>query len=100
MHAPLAHITGHALCESLTRYKNNPNSFENIWVNTGPGTTTIGAIKYLYDVTPEWADHACGDGFLLVHHSRAVASYGYDELAYKVFAEGNWREARPPHRRA
>lgn len=136
MHAPLAHITGHAsyecflmyavgtpwciengliisrkkhpvieaiihaLCESLTRYKNNPNSFENIWVNTGPGITTIGAIKYLYDVTPEWADHACGDGFLLGHHSRAVASYGHDELAYKAFSEGNWRKARPPHRRA
>ncbi|WP_259328613.1 glycosyltransferase family 32 protein [Acetobacter pasteurianus] len=136
MHAPLAHITGHAsyecflmyavgtpwciengliisrkkhpvieaiihaLCESLTRYKNNPNSFENIWVNSGPGTTTIGTIKYLYDVTPEWADHACGDGFLLGHHSRAVASYGHDELAYKAFSEGNWRKARPPHRRA
>lgn len=134
MHAPLAHITGHAsyecflmyavgnpwciengliisrkkhpvieaiihaLCESLTLYKNNPNSFENIWVNTGPGTTTIGAIKYLYDATPEWAPRACGDGFLLGHHSRAVASYGHDELAYKVSAEGNWRKATPPHR--
>lgn len=59
-------------------------------MNTGPGTTTIGAIKYLYDVTPEWADHACGDGVLLGdHNSRAVASYGHDELAYKAFSEGN-----------
>lgn len=95
---PLIESIIHELCASLTRYKENPNSFENIWVNTGPGVTTIGAIKYLFDTTPPEAPQATGEGFLLGHHSRAHVSYGHDELAYKGSAAGNWRRARPPHR--
>lgn len=95
---PLIEGIIHALCESLTRYKNNSTSFENIWMNTGPGVTTIGAIKYLFETTPSEAPVATGEGFLLGHHSHANTSYGHDELAYKASAEGNWRKARPPRR--
>ncbi|GBQ71624.1 hypothetical protein AA103196_2827 [Ameyamaea chiangmaiensis NBRC 103196] len=96
-HHPALEEVLHALTDSLTRFRSDPASFENIWVNTGPGVTTVGIVRHLLATTPETASQA-GGGCLLGHHGRGGASYGHDELAYKASPAGNWRTARPPAR--
>lgn len=65
--------------------------FENIWVETGPGVTTMAVSRWL---AQRWVAQGQGpetSGIVFRHHNAVAEAFNGVEMDYKATAEGNWR---------
>lgn len=79
---------------NLTRFCRIGN-FENIWVETGPGITTIASMRWL---ARRWEERlpAGAHGDLAFRHHNAIAeAFDVIDMDYKTTKVGNWRGAVP-----
>lgn len=78
-------------------YKNT-GIFENIWVGTGPGATTMGVMGYVAKCLAHNLEDRDFNGLLLAHNSRSGVSYRHVDMNYKHEAGGDWRLIDKPSR--
>lgn len=91
---PVMHAILGGLFENVDRFVKT-KQFENIWVETGPGVTTIKTAQWLAkkaideDITPTQT------GVVFRHHHALGEAFYHADMEYKNSVEGNWRIAKP-----
>lgn len=79
---------------NLTRYC-QVGDFENIWVETGPGVTTIASMRWLSRIVNDQPVAGGHGGLAFRHHNAIAEAFDVIDMDYKKTRLGNWRRAVP-----
>ncbi|WP_218015975.1 glycosyltransferase family 32 protein [Neokomagataea thailandica] len=91
---PLLHAILGGLFENVDRFVKT-KIFENIWVETGPGVTTIKTAGWLAHKALDAGVSPKETGVIFRHHHALGEAFYHAEMQYKNSVEGNWRIATP-----
>jgi len=82
---------------NIRKYLKTGN-FENIWVETGPGVTTIATARYISNNWLKKHETPKDSGLIFRHHNAVAEAFYHHEMEYKKTPDGNWRLIRAPRK--
>ncbi|GBR53879.1 hypothetical protein AA106555_1477 [Neokomagataea thailandica NBRC 106555] len=91
---PVMQAILNGLFENVDRFVKT-RSFENIWVETGPGVTTMKVARWLAQKAVDEQVLPKDTGVVFRHHHALGEAFYHAEMEYKNSPEGNWRTAQP-----
>ncbi|BCI66486.1 hypothetical protein AAJCM20276_11100 [Acetobacter aceti] len=91
---PVIHAILTLMFDNVSRFVRT-GQFENVWVETGPGVTTMATMRWLAKQSVDHGVSPTASGLIFRPYTAVTDAFNDADMAYKAHPEGNWRGATP-----